>query len=158
MAFPSRVMGLFIRRERCPYPREGIEQTMAAFIDTREEGDNVSRRMRQVGYRQLLLPLVALAIAGLLSMHGLDPVVATLEDPSYTGHGSDGELVVDVHGVAGLCLFIAATAALALARRNMRLGKIEASSISSPIRFADFSVMGIGSGPPPSNRLRVLRR
>lgn len=63
--------------------------------------------------RSVMLFLAAVSVVGVLSMHGLDPVVASV-DQSHSGHESDTETGVHDHAAIGLCVFVAAVATLGL--------------------------------------------
>lgn len=65
-------------------------------------------------HRRVVLLFAAVSVAGLLSMHGFDPVVATV-DQTHSSHSSHTETGVDTHGVIGLCGFVAAVAIFGLA-------------------------------------------
>lgn len=56
---------------------------------------------------------VAVAIAGMLSMHGLEGAVVSAPEQSHAMHGAIGSSAD--HGALGLCLFVAAIAGLGIA-------------------------------------------
>lgn len=68
-----------------------------------------------IGRRHLVgsLYLVTAAIAGLLSMHGLDGVVASFVEPSHSSHGPTGD--TSGYETLGICVFVAAIAGLGIA-------------------------------------------
>lgn len=102
-----------------------------------------------------MLLLAAMSVAGLLSMHGLNPVVATV-DQSHAGHAPTEAGVAD-HGAIGLCIFVAAVAALGLAAiRRLQATEALANLVHRPGRFT-FTQPGMTSGPPLLYRLCVLR-
>lgn len=57
--------------------------------------------------------LAAISIAGLLSMHGLDPAVATV-DQVHSTHAAGTDTGIN-HDAIGLCVFVAAVATIGLA-------------------------------------------
>lgn len=102
-----------------------------------------------------MLFLAAVSVAGLLSMHGLDPVVATVGQ-SHTGH-APVEAGVDDHGAVGLCIFVAAVAVLAIARvRRHQSTKALAKPANRPGHFT-LARPVMTSGPSLLHRLCVLR-
>ncbi|MEX2624243.1 MAG: hypothetical protein WD651_10990 [Acidimicrobiia bacterium] len=107
--------------------------------------------------RRLLLILVAVSIAGLLSMHGLDPVVATLDPPTAAGHTADMNTESNHHGVLGLCLFIAVAAGLASARLNLSRTAASPSRLTHRVPSSEGPSVEAKRGPPLFYRLCVLR-
>lgn len=102
-----------------------------------------------------MLFLAAVSVVGLLSMHGLDPVVATV-DQSNTGHAQAEAGVAD-HGAVGLCIFVAAVATLGLAAiRRLQSTEALAKLLYRPGHFT-FTQPVITSGPSLLHRLCVLR-
>jgi hypothetical protein len=64
--------------------------------------------------------LAALAVAGVLLMHGLDAVAADLAD---TGHHGSQEERGPIHGAVGMCVFVIAAVGMigaAIAARGRR--------------------------------------
>ncbi len=104
--------------------------------------------------RRLMFFLAAVSVVGVLSMHGLDPVVATV-DQSHSDHGSDSETGVDAHGAIGLCVFVAAVATLGLATSPRRVETL--ASIAYRLGRFTRSQTSMRSGPPLPYRLCVLR-
>lgn len=113
----------------------------------------------QEGHRHLTgsLLLVAVAIAGLLSMHGLDPVVATIDAPTHPSHTSDADAEVDHHGAIGICLFIAVAAGLVLARLNLRRGAARSPLAARRTLLLAGPRAEVQSGPSLFRRWCVLR-
>jgi len=106
--------------------------------------------------RSLLLVLPALSIVGLLSMHGLDPVIATIDAPRAS-HSAEAGSEHSIHDVLGICLFIALGAGLALA--GLDRGRREARSprsLGRTLQLERDKAEG-GPGPPRVHRLCVLR-
>jgi hypothetical protein len=103
-----------------------------------------------------MLFLAAVSVAGLLSMHGFDPVVATV-DQTHSSHSSDAETGVDHHGAIGLCIFVVAVATLGMASIRLRQGaEAVANLVYRPRQFTPTQPI-MTSGPPLLSRLCVLR-
>jgi hypothetical protein len=103
-----------------------------------------------------MLFLAAVSVAGLLSMHGFDPVVATV-DQAHSSHAADTETGIDDHGAIGLCVFVAAVATLGLAAIKRLQGKETLTSlVYRPRQFTPTQPI-MTSGPPLLFRLCVLR-
>jgi hypothetical protein len=102
------------------------------------------------------LLLVGVAVAGLLSMHGFDPVVVSLDHTAHTSHSQPGA-GFDDHSVIGLCVFVVAVATLGLASiRRLQGSKIAAFSAYPPRQLTRTGPLAT-SGPPLLHRLCVLR-
>lgn len=103
----------------------------------------------------MLLVLTGVSVAGLLSMHGLDPVMANLAQPAHASHSQPAAL--DSHGAIGLCVFVAALTGVALAAARRLVSSTRPAS--SPFRTTVFATMPVprASGPPLLHRLCVLR-
>lgn len=113
--------------------------------------------MSTIARRRLLIALAAASIAGLLTMHGLDPVVASIDAPTHASEMSDAEAGLDHHGVIVLCLFITVAAGLALARLDLfRIAATRPLSVRSG-RLMAGPTTEIRYGPPLFCRLCVLR-
>jgi hypothetical protein len=86
-----------------------------------------------VGWRNSAgsLLLVTMAVAGVLSMHGLDGAVASLTEPSHSSHGPAGDGVG--HETLGICVFVAAVTCLVIAALGTSLRG------GSTARFADIA-------------------
>jgi hypothetical protein len=107
--------------------------------------------------RRMWMALAVLSVAGLLSMHGLDTVIASV-DHSHAGHSSGADADPDRHGIIGLCLFVTTMTGIAVAigagLRRLKCPAHFADRIDnflSPVRGRG------GSGPPLRYRLCVLR-
>jgi hypothetical protein len=111
--------------------------------------------MPRFARHRLFLALAAVAIAGLLSMHGFDSINASVEAPTHGSHSADTEPTMAQHGLAGLCVFIATTVGLASLRHGPRLRfsrlPLFPHSARPSVRMAFYS------GPPLSSR-SVVRR
>jgi hypothetical protein len=106
--------------------------------------------------RRVMLFLAAVSVAGVLSMHGFDPVVATV-DQTHSSHSSDTETGVDDHGAIGLCVFVVAVATLGLASiRRRQSAETLANLVYLPRQFTPTQPI-MTSGPPLLYRLCVLR-
>ncbi len=104
--------------------------------------------------RRVMLFLAAASVAGLLSMHGFDPVVATVD---HSSHASDAETGVDHHGAIGLCVFVVAVATLGMASiRRLQSAETVANLVYRPRQFTPTQRI-MTSGPPLLSRLCVLR-
>lgn len=104
---------------------------------------------------RVMLFLAGLSVAGILSMHGLDPVVATV-DQGHASHAQAEARVAD-HGAAGLCIFVAAVAAVGLAAiKRLHSTEALAKLVWRPGQFT-FTHPVMTSGPPLLHRLCVLR-
>jgi hypothetical protein len=99
----------------------------------------------------MLLILTGVSIAGLLSMHGLQLVVTTI-DQTHASHAQPA----DHHGAIGLCVFV-----VALTGMGMALSKANTTARPArhPHRPASMTptVVPRTSGPPLLHRLCVLR-
>lgn len=103
-----------------------------------------------------MLLVAAVSVFGVLSMHGLDPAVATV-DQTHFSHVSDSETGVDDHAAIGLCVFVAAVATLGLAvMRRLQTREVLVNFIYRHGQFARTQPL-ITSGPPLLYRLCVLR-
>lgn len=106
--------------------------------------------------RRVMLFLAAVSVAGLLSMHGFDPVVATV-DQAHSSHTSDTETGIDAHGAIGLCVFVVAGATLGIASiRRRQSADTVANLVYRPGQFTPTQPI-MTSGPPLLLRLCVLR-
>lgn len=83
--------------------------------------DIVRDGMPRFARHRLFLALAAVAIAGLLSMHGFDSISASVEAPTHGSHSADTDPAMAQHGLAGLCVFIATTVGLVSLGRGPRL-------------------------------------
>lgn len=102
------------------------------------------------------LLLVAVAVAGLLSMHGFDPVVVSVDHSAHTSHSPPGAGLED-HSAIGLCVFVVAVATLGLASiRQLHGSTIAAFSAHPPRQLTQCGPVAT-SGPPLLHRLCVLR-
>jgi hypothetical protein len=93
--------------------------------------------------------LAALAVAGVLLMHGLDAVAADLAD---TGHHGPQEEPGPIHGAVGTCVFVIAALGMigaAIATRGRR-----GFHVSVP-RPADGAVAVARSGPGRLRRFEL---
>ena len=109
------------------------------------------------GRRRLFLVIAAVSIAGLLLMHGGDPVMATV-DGAHTTHSSDTGPSMTDHGALGLCVFVAAVAGLGLAWISRGpASATNGSRIHQPKSLARTFLVA-ASGPSLLHRLCVLRR
>lgn len=106
--------------------------------------------------RRVMLFLAAVSVAGLLSMHGFDPVVATV-DQTHSSHSSDTETGVDAHGAIGLCVFVVAVATLGMATIRRLQGAENVSNLVYRPRYFTGTQPVITPGPPLLSRLCVLR-
>jgi hypothetical protein len=106
--------------------------------------------------RSVMLLLVAVSVVGVLAMHGLDPVVATV-DQTHSSHSSDTDSGVDDHAAIGLCVFVAAVATLGLAAiKRHQSAETLANLAYRPGQFTRTQPVAT-SGPPLLYRLCVLR-
>lgn len=104
----------------------------------------------------MMLFVAAVSVVGVLSMHGLDPVVATV-DQTHSSPSSDTETGVDAHGAIGLCVFVAAVATLGLAViKRLQSSESLANLVYRPEKFTGTQPVTT-SGPPLLDRLCVLR-
>jgi hypothetical protein len=102
------------------------------------------------------LLLVSVAVAGLLSMHGFDPAVVTLNHTEHTSHPQPGAGPED-HSVIGLCVFVVAVATMGLASiRRLQASTNTAFSAHPPRQLTRIDPPAT-SGPPLLHRLCVLR-
>jgi len=98
---------------------------------------------------------VAVAIAGLLSMHGIEVAVVSASEQSHAIHGVTGGAAD--HGALGLCLFVAAIAVLGIAARAQSMRGRAYGRRSDIHRTMPFgSARGI-AGRSRLTRLGVLR-
>jgi len=105
--------------------------------------------------RRVMLFLAAVSVAGLLSMHGFDPVVATVD---HSSHSSDAETGVDHYGAIGLCVFVVAVATLGLALiKRLQSAESLSNLVYRPGQFTRTQPLTT-SGPRLLYRLCVLRR
>lgn len=103
-----------------------------------------------------MLLVAAVSVFGVLSMHGLDPAVATV-DLTHSSHTSDSETGVDDHVAIGLCVFVAAVATLGLAAiRRFQSREVLANFVYRHGQLARSQPL-TRSGPPLLYRLCVLR-
>jgi hypothetical protein len=104
----------------------------------------------------MMLFVAAVSVIGVLSMHGLDPALATV-DQTHSSHTSDTETGVDAHGAIGLCVFVAAVATLGLAAIKWLQNTEPLANLV--YRHGQFSRTQplMTSGPPLLYRLCVLR-
>lgn len=106
--------------------------------------------------RRVMLFLATVSVAGVLSMHGFDPVVATV-DQTHSSHASDTETGVDDHGAIGLCVFVAAVSTLGMASfRRRQSAEVDANLVYRPGQLTRTQPL-MTSGPPLLYRLCVLR-
>jgi hypothetical protein len=117
----------------------------------------VKTSMAIVTYQRFMLSLAALAIAGLLSMHGFDPVVTVLDSP-HVDHPSSSNAERVHHDIVGICLFIAATTGLVLGSREGSLRTVRASFAPGGFRLPLVCGTVAGTGLTRSHGLCVLRR
>lgn len=123
--------------------------------------DNCWSRYRETemlprSHRRVMLFLAAVSVLGVLSMHGFDPVVATV-DQTHSSHSSDTETGVDDHGAIGLCVFVFAVATFGLAAiRRLPSAETVANLVYWPGQFTRAQPVTT-SGPPLLYRLCVLR-
>ncbi len=105
---------------------------------------------------RVMLLLAAVSVAGLLSMHGLDPVVATV-DQAHSAHSADTEAGLNGHGAIGLCVFVAAVTTLCLSSLK-RLQSVQslANLVYLPPQLTP-TQPAMTSGPPLPFKLCVLR-
>lgn len=104
----------------------------------------------------MMLFVAAVSVVGALSMHGLDPAVATV-DQTHSSHASDTETGVDDHATIGLCVFAAAVATFGLAAIKRRQSSESlANLVYQPGQFTRTQPVTT-SGPPLLDRLCVLR-
>jgi hypothetical protein len=104
----------------------------------------------------MMLLVAAVSVFGLLSMHGLDPAVATV-DQTHTSHASDSETGVDDHVAIGLCVFVAAVATFGLAAiRRLQSREVPTNFVYRHGQFTRTQPL-ITSGPRLLHRLCVLR-
>jgi len=105
---------------------------------------------------RLMLLVAAVSVVGVLSMHGLDPAVTTV-DQTHSSHAADTETGVNDHAAIGLCVFVAAVATLGLAavKRLQRRGVL-ANLVYRHGQFTRTQPQTT-SGPPLPYRLCVLR-
>ncbi|CAN5869148.1 hypothetical protein BH23ACT4_BH23ACT4_16310 [soil metagenome] len=113
--------------------------------------------MSTIARRRLLLTLAAVSIAGLLAMHVLDPVVASIHAPTHVSEMPNADAGLDHHGVIGLCLFMTVAAGLALARFDLTRVAATRPLPGRRARLSAGSKAEIRSGPPLFYRLCVLR-
>ncbi len=102
------------------------------------------------------LLLVSVAVAGLLSMHGFDPLLATVHETHAT-HIADTEAGLNDHGPVGLCVFVAAVAGLALVTVRRLQGSTRGGSSTYRFRRIIRPDPVAASGPLLLHRLCVLR-
>jgi hypothetical protein len=101
------------------------------------------------------LLLVAVAVAGLLSMHGFDPVVVSLDHTEHTNHSQPGAGLED-HSVIGLCVFVVAVALGLASIRQLQGSTIAGFSAHPPRQLARLGPLAT-FGPPLLHKLCVLR-
>lgn len=106
--------------------------------------------------RRLMLFLAAVSVVGILSMHGFDPVVATV-DQDHGSHTSNTETGDDAHAAIGLCVFVAAVATLGLALVKRLQHPASPANFGYPPRRFLRSQRPTVSGPSLLHRLCVLR-
>ena len=107
-------------------------------------------------HRRLMLLVAAVSVVGVLSMHGLDPAVATV-DQTHSSHAADTETGVNDHAAIGLCVFVAAVATLGLAAvKRLQSREALANLVYWLGQFIRTQPL-MTSGPPLPYRLCVLR-
>ena len=106
--------------------------------------------------RRLMVFLAAVSVVEILSMHGFDPVVATV-DQHHDSHAPDTETGGDAHAATGLCVFVAAVATLGLAVVKRLQHPASPANFGHPPRRLLRSQTPTLSGPPLLHRLCVLR-
>jgi hypothetical protein len=104
----------------------------------------------------MMLLVAAVSVVGVLSMHGLDPAVATV-DQMHSSHAPDSETGVSDHAAIGLCVFVAVVATLGLAAvKRIQNREALASLVYRQGQFTRTQPL-MASGPPLLHRLCVLR-
>jgi hypothetical protein len=104
----------------------------------------------------MMLLVAAVSVVGVLSMHGLDPAVATV-DQTHSSHAPDSETGVSDHTAIGLCVFVAAVATLGLpAVKRLHNTETLAKLVYRNGLFTRTQPL-MTSGPPLLHRLCVLR-
>jgi hypothetical protein len=135
------------KRRRRPTPSRRV-----AFSRGR---DNLWSMRNGQGHLTGGLLLVSVAVAGLMSMHGFDPAVVSLDHTEHTSHSQPGAGLED--RVIGLCVFVVAVATLGLTLiRRLQGSKVAAISAHTP-RQATRTGHLATYGPPILHRLCVLR-
>lgn len=105
--------------------------------------------------RRLIL-LAAVSVVGILSIHGFDPVVATV-DQHHGSHAPNTETGGDAHPAIGLCVFVATVATLGMALVERLQHPASPANFGYPPRRLLRSRAPTLSGPPLLRRLCVLR-
>ena len=107
-------------------------------------------------WSRMMIFVAAVSVVGVLSMHGLDPAWATV-DQTHSSHTSDTETGVGAYGPIGLCVFVAAVATLGLAAiKWLQNTETLANLVYRPGPFTRTQPV-MTSGPPNLYRLCVLR-
>ncbi|HEU4319177.1 MAG TPA: hypothetical protein VFS66_03765 [Acidimicrobiia bacterium] len=106
--------------------------------------------------RRLMLFLAAVSMVGVLSMHGFDPVVATV-DQHHGSHASNTETGADAHAAIGLCVFVASVGTLGLALVKRLQNPAGPANFDYPPRRFLRSQTPTMSGPPLLHGLCALR-
>jgi hypothetical protein len=117
-------------------------------------GDIVAAILVRTRHRMLLV-FAGVAVAGLLSMHGLDSVVADLDRPTHASHSQPAD--PDHHSVISLCVFVVALTGLGLAVVRRIAAATRPARAPYRTAFSAPTPTPRASGPPLLHRLCVLR-
>lgn len=106
--------------------------------------------------RRMMLFVAAVSVVGVLSMHGLDPAVATV-DQTHSSDASHTETGADDHAMIGLCVFVAAVATFGMAViKRLQRAETVANLVYRPGQCNGAQPVTT-AGPPLLYRLCVLR-
>ena len=139
------------------YPREvSVSRRSPDPVTSRSGSEYRETRMLSRTRRRVLLVLAAVSIAGLLSMHGFDPVVTTV-DQSHSSHSTEAGTGPTDHAAIGLCVFVVAVVSLGLASIRRLQGLTRGDPSVHRPRPSVQIWPRTASGPPLLHRLCVLR-
>lgn len=161
-ADPERYMTPYVTppRWRIMAPKRKYDMRSSFPAWPRTLMDNSWSRYRETEMltpsRRLMFFLAAVSVVGILSMHGFDPVVATA-DQHHGSRASGIETGGVAHAALGLCVFVAAVAALGLALVKQPQHPASPANLGYPPRRFLRSQAPTLSGPRLPYRLCVLR-